>query len=261
MRGKIKLKEEVNDDKEKVLNLEGVRTTLDKDIKFLDHKENLNNNLVANEKMKENVSKQVLGNTYTKSSNVIDCKADILKNVTNNDDNESFKQGDGHKYKLFIYNLPTPNLLTEDKVESIFAKYGVVTGCERILSNPNRKWNGTRKKIFHVTFEDENVSIKLKSIGKIIVDGQKIVKVRNTLEVSMILAEFVERQVLKKEIRNTFSKFGALQNCKGGRNGSNKNESGFFLAFEDERVNKMLIEKGSVDYHGHKIFIKEVFYI
>jgi hypothetical protein len=193
--------------------------------------------------------------THTKSSNVIDCKA-----VINNADADS-RTGAGHENILFIYNLPLHTAPNEDIVKDIFAKYGVVRSCERILSNPNRNRRGIRKKIFHVTFQDENVSIKLKSIGEIIVHGQKIVKVRNTSEVSKILAEFVERQVVKKEIKNTFSKFGALKYCKGGRNGSNKNESGFFVAFEDERVNKMLIENGYVEYHGHKILIKEVFYI
>ena len=190
--------------------------------------------------------------THTKSSNVIDCKADVLKNAVNNDD-ESFKDGNKHENGLFIYNLPKHIVINKYKVKSLFTEFGVVESCER-----HRK--GTNKIIFHVTFKDTNVSKELRRISPIIVDSYKIT-VRKTSKLFKISAEFVKEQVGKKEIRNTFSKFGALKYCKGGKNGSNKNESGFFLAFEDERVNKMLIEEGSVHYHGHKILIKEVFFI
>ena len=188
-----------------------------------------------------------LDKTHTKSSNVIDCKA-----VINNADADS-RMGAGHEYKLFIYNLTKHIILIEDQVKSIFTEFGVVKSCER-----NKK--GKNKNVFHVKFKDTNVIKKLRHISPIIVDSYKIT-VKMTSKRSKISAEFVKEQVGKKEIRNTFSKFGALKYCKGGRNGSNKNESGFFVAFEDERVNKMLIEEGSVDYHGHKILIKEVFYI
>ena len=177
-----------------------------------------------------------------------------LKNAINNDD-ESFKDGNKYENGLFIYNLPKHIVNVINKyVKSLFTEFGVV----KSLHSLHRK--GTNKIIFHVTFKDTNVSKELRRISPIIVDSYKIT-VRKTSKLFKISAEFVKEQVGKKEIRNTFSKFGALKYCKGGKNGSNKNESGFFLAFEDERVNKMLIEKGSVDYHGHKIFIKEVFYI
>ena len=91
-RGRDKLKEELNDDEK----LEEVRTTLDRDIKFFDCKENLNKKLVANENIKENVATPALDKTHTKSSNVIDCKDDILKNVINITDKKSFQDDDGH---------------------------------------------------------------------------------------------------------------------------------------------------------------------
>ena len=234
------------DDDEKLAE---VRTTLDREIKCLDCKENLNKKIVANENIKENVAMQALDKTHTKSSNVIDCKDDTLENVINITDKESFQEDDGLEHKLFVYNLTKH---TVDQVKSIFAKYGVVSGCKR-------KNIGKIKTIFHITFEDENVSIKLKSLGKIIVDNH-IIRVTKTPGVSWISAEFVQVKAKKrlKVIKSIFSKFGAFKHCKKG---IKKDEYGLFVAFEDERVNKMLIKKGYVDYHGHKILIKEVFYI
>ena len=244
-RGRDELKEEVNDDKKEVLNLVNVgdQNTSEKDIKVLDCKKDLNNKFIPNQIMKEDVSKPALDKTCTKSSNVIDdCKDDIL---------ESSKEDDGSKYKLFIYNLIIPIFLTVDQVISIFTEYGVVTDCKRKKQ--------TKRKIFYVSFDDENVCRKLESIGQIIVDGHRII-VRNISEVFKILVEFIKEEVGKTEIMDVFSKFGALKHCVENRH-KTKNKPGFIVAFEDERVNKMLIEEGSVDYHGHKILIKEVFYI
>ena len=229
------LKEKLNDDKKEVLNLVEDQNTLEKEIKIIEHKENLSKKLVANEKIKENVPKLGLDKTCIKSSNVIDCKDDIL---------ESTKEGDGHKYKLFIYNLPKHIVLNRYDVKSIFTEFGVVTDCKR---------NWTKKRIFHVTFEDKNVSKKLIGNGPIFVDCHKI-KVIETSEDSKISAIFDE--VGKTDIMDIFSKFGALKHYKYG---NNKNKFGFYMVFEDERVNKMLIEEGSVDFYGHKILIKEVF--
>ena len=161
---------------------------------------------------------------------------------------EPSKEGDSPKYKLFIYNLPIHIVPNEDKVKSIFTEYGVVTDCTKNRQSKN-------KQVYYVTFEDENVCKKLKSIGEIIFDDHKI-QVCNTSKFSKISAEFVEEKIGKRAIMNIFSLFGALKHYKYG---INKNEYGFFVSFKDEEVNKMLIAEGSFDYYGHKILIKEVF--